>query len=256
MALLSAPALGAASVSAPRAVTPSASRRFAAAAVAPARSFVGFVGRLRREGAGRGRRLLRGLWRPPTRPVVAFGAVRHLVNLLVFALVASLGIASGAHALSSETALRQNFLSSAERVWDFESQACERHQENLSVATIIASECCDAARGAESAAGRVFWSGGETAKQAAATFAGRGGGTTLEMTSVGRSLESAGLPWAEAKGLWQAASRDFAAGAGGKVDVFMSKVARPDSIWTTVERGALQANPAVTGIRYHLTVVP
>ena len=67
--------------------------------------------------------------------------------MLVFVLVASLGIAPGAHALESKTALRQNFLSSAERVGDFGSQGCERLQQNLTVATIVASECCDAARG-------------------------------------------------------------------------------------------------------------
>ena len=84
--------------------------------------------------------------------MVAFGAVRHIVNMLVFALVASLGVASGAHALGSETALRQNFLSSAERVGDFGLEARGMRQENLSISTIVASECCDAARGAGAAA--------------------------------------------------------------------------------------------------------
>jgi hypothetical protein len=111
-----------------------------------------------------------------------------------------------------------------------------------------------AARGA--GAGRVFWSGGETAKDAAAAFASRTGGTTLEMTSAGRALESSSLPWAEAKPLWQSASGDFAKGAQGNVDVFFSRAARSDSIWTTIERPALQSNPGVTGITVHLTVIP
>jgi RHS repeat-associated protein len=112
------------------------------------------------------------------------------------------------------------------------------------------------ARGAGNSPGRVFWSGGESAKQAGASFAQRTGGTTLEMTEAGRALEAAKLPWSEAKTPWQSASREFAAGAQGRVDVFMSKVPRPDSIWSTVERGALQANPVVTELRYHLTVLP
>ena len=72
--------------------------------------------------------------------------------MLVFALVASLGLASGARALGSETALRQNFPSPAERVGDLGPQGRERLQQNLSVSTIVASECCDAARGAANVA--------------------------------------------------------------------------------------------------------
>jgi len=79
--------------------------------------------------------------------VVAFGAVRTIVNMLVFALVASLGVASGAHALESETALRKNFAAAQASVGNFRPQGCERLQENLTVTTTIASECCDVARG-------------------------------------------------------------------------------------------------------------
>jgi hypothetical protein len=116
-----------------------------------------------------------------------------------------------------------------------------------------------AAEGAGSAASsvpRIFWTGGDAAKNAAATFAQATGGTTLEMTAAGQGLEAASLPWAEAKPLWQAASGDFAGGASGQVDVFMARAARPDSIWRTIEQPALQANPAVTGVRVHLALIP
>ena len=101
----------------------------------------------------------------------------------------------------------------------------------------------------------VFRSGGEGAKRGAAGFAERTGGRTLEMTAVGRELEAAALPWSQAKPLWEAASRDLATSARGHVDVLMSRAARPDSIWRTIERPALQSNPNVTGIRIHLPVV-
>jgi hypothetical protein len=97
---------------------------------------------------------------------------------------------------------------------------------------------------------------GDSAKEAAAAFAERTGGQTLEMTSVGKALSSTSVPWSEAKPSWQAASRDFAAGASGPVDVFLSRAPRADSLWNTIERSALQSNSSVTSIRYHLTVVP
>ncbi len=112
------------------------------------------------------------------------------------------------------------------------------------------------AGGAADDATRVFWSGGDAAKNAAGRYARRMGGTTLEMTPRGRVLESAGLHWSEAKPLWQNASRSFAEGARGRVDVFIGRTPRPDSIWRTIEKPALLNNPAVTGIRVHLAIVP
>jgi hypothetical protein len=126
----------------------------------------------------------------------------------------------------------------------------------VEVAEAGTTEVASRAGAAAAEGGRVFWSGGNAAKQAAASFAERTGGTTLEMTSAGRALEGAQLPWAEAKPLWQEASREFATGAQGQVDVFMSRAARPDSIWRTIERPALESNAAVNSIRFHLTVVP
>lgn len=56
--------------------------------------------------------------------------------------------------------------------------------------------------------------------------------------------------------MWEGTSREFAEGASGRVDVFIGKVPRPDSVWRTIEKPALQNNPAVRGIRVHLPVVP
>jgi len=131
-------------------------------------------------------------------------------------------------------------------------QARRTHQETAGFQGELASVDAYATRGG---AKTVFWSGGEGAKRGAAGFAERTGGRTLEMTAVGRELEAAALPWSQAKPLWEAASRDLATSARGHVDVFMSRAARPDSIWRTIERPALQSNPNVTGIRIHLPVV-
>jgi hypothetical protein len=77
------------------------------------------------------------------------------LHLLVFALVVAVGLASGAHALSSKTALRANFESASDRVGAFASQARETRQESRAFATAIASECSHAARGASEVAGDV-----------------------------------------------------------------------------------------------------
>jgi RHS repeat-associated protein len=104
---------------------------------------------------------------------------------------------------------------------------------------------------------RVFWSGGDRAKQAAAAWAKANGGVTLEMTNEGRRLErvTPGLDWlTEALPKWQKASAFFARGASGAVHVF--QYSRPDrgmpleSIWREVEFPILQrqGNPIV----YHV----
>jgi RHS repeat-associated protein len=110
--------------------------------------------------------------------------------------------------------------------------------------------------GAAGGGGRIFWSGGRGSKNAAERYAKRTGGTTLEMTTQGRALEAANLPWSSAKPLWENASRQFAETASGQINVFVGRVPRPDSIWRSIEKPALQRNPAVTGIRVHLSVVP
>jgi hypothetical protein len=92
-----------------------------------------------------------GVWGPATRRVIASGVVHRLLHSLVFALVAAFGLASGAHALGSKTALRANFDSVPDRVGALASQARETRQENGAFATAIASECSHAARGASAA---------------------------------------------------------------------------------------------------------
>lgn len=67
---------------------------------------------------------------------------------------------------------------------------------------------------------RVFWSGGQPAKEAAEAFAKANGSKTLEMTVVGRTLEK--LPYNRFTAeLWDAASAGFAATARGNANVFI-----------------------------------
>lgn len=92
---------------------------------------------------------------------------------------------------------------------------------------------------------RVFWSGGRTAQSAAEKWAGENGGTTLEMTPAGRATVQAteGLPWSQAKPMWEQASADFASGARGTVHVFHSAAGvSMNSVWRTVEYPILQDN--------------
>lgn len=84
----------------------------------------------------------------------------------------------------------------------------------------------------------VFWSGGTTARNAAESWAGQNGATTLEMSSAGQAVESAtkGLPWAQAKPLWDKASANFAAGAKGTAHVFQNAAGvSVKSTWRSVE---------------------
>lgn len=102
------------------------------------------------------------------------------------------------------------------------------------------------------AAGRVFWSGGvETAMKPAAKWALENGGRTLEQTVGGAALNATqkGAEWLlmnERKAsramapLWNAASRSFAKGAKGDVNVFLGPKVRPGSVWKTVEEPILQ----------------
>ncbi|MGI8792044.1 MAG: hypothetical protein ACR2H3_02520 [Acidimicrobiales bacterium] len=71
---------------------------------------------------------------------------------------------------------------------------------------------------------RVFWSGGQAAKQAAADYAVANGSKTLEMTAIGRMLER--IPRGAvadriSKPLWDLASAGFAATARGEANVFI-----------------------------------
>jgi len=102
----------------------------------------------------------------------------------------------------------------------------------------------------------VFWSGGGAAKDAATDYATSTGGSTLEMTPAGQALEAAtqGMDYvSQARPLWAAASRDFAAQASGDVHVFQNAVSLSRaSIWATDEYPELVSNSNVTDIVYHL----
>ena len=108
---------------------------------------------------------------------------------------------------------------------------------------------------AASAPARVFWSGGAEARLAAESFAKANGATTLEMTEAGQRLQqiTKGMDWADAKPLWEAASRDFAQGASGPVHVFQNgnRGVSLESIWRNVEYPILKQNG--NGIIYNVT---
>ena len=104
-----------------------------------------------------------------------------------------------------------------------------------------------------SAEGRVFWSGGDLAKNTAANYARANGGSTLEMTASGKAMEQriATVGWEAARTDAAAASRSWAQGAVGEVSVIQAaRGVSMQSMWRTVEYPALVANPNVTAIRY------
>ena len=84
--------------------------------------------------------------------------------------------------------------------------------------------------------------------QAAESFARATGGQTLEMTRLGRalSLGSSILPRVVTNPLWRRASRRFAEGASGAVNVFHSvNGVRLGSVWRTIEYPILRNNNAI-----------
>lgn len=93
-------------------------------------------------------------------------------------------------------------------------------------------------------AGRVFRSGGDVAKNAAADYAVTNGGRTLEMTWVGRGLEYATekTSYNTMKPFWDYASYSFGRGTQGTANEFINQARyRSGSIWDTVERPLLQS---------------
>ncbi|MCX8525025.1 hypothetical protein OF897_13985, partial [Chryseobacterium formosus] len=107
---------------------------------------------------------------------------------------------------------------------------------------------------------RVFWSGGGEALSSAMEYAITTGGTTLEMTGVGRTLSTIGkgtetilgrdLSWKVMKPLWQVTSKAYATGTEGTANVFINTVKYNNgSIWRTLEAPILQSNGI--GFRYH-----
>jgi hypothetical protein len=114
-------------------------------------------------------------------------------------------------------------------------------------------------------AGRVFWSGGERALDAATAFAEKHGLQTIGKSDVGKAAERAEAalrPKLEARGLepwtngvrdfWVRASTDFAEHAEGTAHVFLRQNARlEESIWARVERPILEKSDKIAQIVKH-----
>jgi hypothetical protein len=102
--------------------------------------------------------------------------------------------------------------------------------------------------------GKVFWSGGTSAREAAEAFAQQTGGKTLEMTQTGRFLDAitTDKTYPFLKPAWDAASKHFANGAGVTTNVFQSasRGVRLESVWATKEYPQLLKQG--TQINYHL----
>jgi len=109
---------------------------------------------------------------------------------------------------------------------------------------------------------RVFWSGGDAALQAAESFALRNGATTLELSNLSLKMTSdsmlgAGADWLTVvrPTIWEPASKSFAEGASGVVNVFQNaEGVSIGSVWRQVEYDALLKNPNVTEIKYHVVM--
>ena len=97
-------------------------------------------------------------------------------------------------------------------------------------------------------ANRVFWSGASTtgvsAGVAAQSYAIGGRAITLEMTAIGKALNSASrvVPYKVLKPLWNKASAIFAHGARGQAVVFRGVQSNPNGIWAVIERPILERN--------------
>lgn len=97
--------------------------------------------------------------------------------------------------------------------------------------------------------GRVFWSGsrgGVSNMQWAEDYAGASGKTTLEMKLAEEGVSMP--PFRENPDAWFQASREFAEGASGPVDAFVTGSVRPNSVFNTIEKPALLLNPNVPKI--------
>jgi RHS repeat-associated protein len=99
----------------------------------------------------------------------------------------------------------------------------------------------------------VFYSGpGNRAR--ALTFADNTGTMPIDLTPGGKYLNSLKLydtlPAAEADAIWSLASKQYAAGASGKINLFING-ARPDRVFHTIERPLIEANPTIYKQTFH-----
>ena len=99
--------------------------------------------------------------------------------------------------------------------------------------------------------GRVFWSGGGIAKNAAAEFAAANGMKTLEMTTSGSIMNTISpyLPRSMSSPIWDTLSKNFAKGATGEINVFQNAAGVSiESTWKRIEYQILQDS----NIIYHV----
>ncbi|WP_443946591.1 RHS repeat-associated core domain-containing protein [Pedobacter sp. AW1-32] len=116
---------------------------------------------------------------------------------------------------------------------------------DLATGGIISLVKTGAALTATNAGGRVFWSGGNIAKDAALEFAKSNGMKTLEMTTRGRIMNAISpyLSRSISNPIWNSLSRSFAEGARGEVNFITTSLGpRPTSIWMTIEKPILEQN--------------
>ncbi len=102
---------------------------------------------------------------------------------------------------------------------------------------------------------RVFWSGGNVAKNAAEAYARANNGITIGQTIAGRALSFMNkvVPYQYTKPLWDYASAQFAKGSSGVANVFIyTPQYNPNGTWATIEKVTLQANPYITSIIEHI----
>jgi hypothetical protein len=99
----------------------------------------------------------------------------------------------------------------------------------------------------------VFYSGPGNHARAMA-FAERSGATPIDLTPGGRHLNSLNLydimPAEQADAIWAQASKAYAEGAQGKINLFVHR-ARPDRVFHTVEAPIIKANPYIYKQTFH-----
>ena len=116
--------------------------------------------------------------------------------------------------------------------------------------TASAKMICDNVSQAVSKTPRIFWSGGNVAKDASKQVANNVGGQTLEMTRTGQYLESLNPPIE----VWRSASANFANAANSSGCQLYSiqnyNGIGINSTWATVEYPLLASNDITYGIAY------
>lgn len=92
--------------------------------------------------------------------------------------------------------------------------------------------------------GRVFWSGGEAAKNAAKGIAKATGGLTLEQTRLGVVLDKLTNRYTMPvlKPGWNALSKRWAAGAVEAADVVLGSTVNEAGAWKAIEEPLLKSN--------------